>query len=194
VRPCGAGHGCDPRSDDRRSFACVVYGFFKLSTASLLTNFKLSPSYRMSGIPILPALQTLKALIDSTVTSDHAALHIIFDPYTQLIPTDTWQEALVYTFARLTPVEAELMLLYARAHELGALLDKDLSRVPPIAYMERPPEAQGLHVQITVHDNEYLRSWVVRSVSMLREREAQRERYLAVLRSWVEEAWQTCAI
>ncbi|KAK4548010.1 hypothetical protein LTR36_010730 [Oleoguttula mirabilis] len=147
--------------------------------------------------PFVPTLQTLTCLVDTAPTHDPATLHAIFDPYTELLDAEAWRDVLVYTYALLTPIEAELMLLRPRLQQLGAALGKPADFLQRVRDSEpaapRPLEARGWcgvvpPVALTVNDGPRVRDLVVVGVSVLKATSVQRARCLGLVAAWAQQA------
>lgn len=150
----------------------------------------------MSNFPDVPKLQVLSCLVDTASTHDLATLHGIFDPYAELVNADSWHEVLLYTYALLTAIEAELMLLAKRLHQLGSWLRKDpqlLQDIDNVRPAFRPAEvAQGQGEDqtetVTDHDGPRLKDLVVHGVSILRRRSEQRLWAQRNVTAWAQQA------
>ncbi|KAK5119322.1 hypothetical protein LTR85_007678 [Meristemomyces frigidus] len=152
----------------------------------------------MAYFPLVPTLQTLACLVDTAPTHELEALHGIFDPYADLVHPEAWHEVLIYTYALLTPIEAGIMLLSPRLHQLGSALGKDpvfMQRIGHVVAAPRPAEVaegrvlEGLNA-LTAYDGARLKDLVVLGVSSLKAKASQRSTCLWLVAAWAREAME----
>ena len=138
----------------------------------------------------IPTLQTLKLQIDAPQVDDLRIQHNKFSRYDHLFGPLAWQEALIYAWERLEPVETELRVFLNRLVEVGRLVGKNtdfvvlhiLNGLPS----RKPDEAKAFHI-IRPGTEAMLRVMVVQAVMLRLNRQQSRFMFCRELSIWLHE-------